>query len=230
MVYVYASEVTNLPDPRDFPEVMEGLTENRKEKTLRYLQAKDRKQSLGAGLLLKKVLQMHGADVDNIRLGANGKPELDDICFNLSHSHEMVVCAVSEKAVGCDIEKIKKAPEKLAERYFCENEIIHLNKFQNEEKEREFFRLWTMKESYMKMTGEGMKLALNRFEFVFENPVKVYRDGELCSCFVKEYEIPGYKLTVCAEEAEFADEVKKKLEIVPVEDVLKEVECTEEID
>lgn len=208
MVYVYAAKVTNLPDPKEFPEWMEGLAEVRKQKILRYKQQKDRKQSLGAGLLLKHVLLRHGVDSGNIRFGENGKPELDGICFNLSHSHDVVVCAVSNKVVGCDVEKVKNAPTKIAERFFCKNEIEHLEKFKNAERDSEFYRLWTMKESYLKMTGEGMQLALNRFEFVFEECVKVFRDGKICSCFVKEYEIPGYKLTVCAKEAEFAEEVE----------------------
>ena len=54
----------------------------------------------------------------------------------------------------------------------------------------EFFRLWTMKESYVKMTGEGLRLPLNQFEIRFEERVKIYRDGKTCACFLKEYEIP----------------------------------------
>lgn len=208
MVYVYAADVAHLPDPKEVTEWMEGLPEERKQKILRYKQSKDRKQSLGAGLLLKHVLYRHGTDMENIRLGEYGKPELDGICFNLSHSQEMVVCAISDKAVGCDIEKMGNAPERIAERFFCENEIKYLESFKNEKKDREFYRLWTMKESYMKMTGEGMHLELNQFEFIFEDRVKVVRGGKICPCFVKEYALPDYKLTVCAEEAEFAEKIE----------------------
>lgn len=208
MVYIYAADVSNLPDPKEFPEYMEGLPEERKQKTLRYVQEKDRKQSLGAGLLLKYVLNRHGVKYENIRIRENGKPESDEICFNLSHSDNMAVCAVSEQKIGCDVEKIKNAPERIAERFFCKDEILHLEKFKDEAKNQEFYRLWTMKESYMKMTGEGMSLALNQFEFVFGDFVKVVRDGKICSCFIKEYELPEYKLTVCAEEAEFAENIE----------------------
>ena len=93
------------------------------------------------------------------------------------------------------------------ERFFTENEVNYLNSFGNEEKIEEFFRLWTMKESYMKMTGEGMRLSLDRFEFVFEDSIKLYRDRHLCSCHIKEYKIPGYKLTICAKESEFSEKI-----------------------
>lgn len=208
MVYIYAAELTNLPDPKESPKLMEILPESRKQKILNYKQEKARKQGLGAGLLLHYVLQKHGAKSEDIQIGVNGKPELDGIYFNLSHSHDWAVCAVSEKPVGCDLEEIGFASMRIAERYFCKNEIRHLEKFKDEEKNREFYRLWTMKESYIKMTGEGMRVPLNRFEFVFEEPVKVIRDGEICPCHIKEYELPDYLLTVCAEEAEFSGKIE----------------------
>lgn len=208
MVYIYAMDVTDLPDPKDFPGLLKDLPEGRKEKALKYRHEKDRRQSLGAGLLLKYVMELHGASQEEIHLVGNGKPEGKGICFNLSHSHNMVVCAVSAEEVGCDVEKIGAPPMKVVQRFFGENEIRHLEMFEKEEKVREFYRLWTMKESYMKMTGEGMRLALNRFEMMFEDRVRVCRDGRYQPCFVKEYEIPGYMLTVCAREDKFAEQVE----------------------
>jgi 4'-phosphopantetheinyl transferase len=73
-----------------------------------------------------------------------------------------------------------------------------------DEKLKQFCRLWTMKESYMKFTGEGMKLALNRFEFNIEDSVKVFRDGILIPCFIKEYEFLDYCISICAQKNDFA--------------------------
>ena len=211
MVHVYVTSIIGLPDPMEVPEIMAELPEERKEKIQRYKLAEDRKQSLGAGLLLKKALLMHAISADKIIYGENDKPKIEGICFNLSHSHDMVVCAISEKEVGCDVEKIKKVKGKIAEHFFTKNEAAYLQALGEEERQNEFFRIWTLKESYLKMTGEGMKLALNQFEFVFGEGVKVLRNGEICNCFIKEYTLPGYKLSVCAEEAEFA-----QLQYMPV--------------
>lgn len=202
MVHVYAADITGLPDPLEHPQLMEELSEERKQKIMRHKQLGGRKQSLGAGLLLGQVLFRHGVIEGEICISEYGKPEIADICFNLSHSHEMVVCAVSAKSVGCDVEKVVPAPEKVAERFFTKKETEYINR------DEDFFRLWTMKESYMKMTGEGIHLPLNQFEIRLEEQLKVYREGERCVCFIKEYEIPGYKLSVCAEEAEFASEIQ----------------------
>lgn len=209
MVKIYVSNISDLPDPKDHPEILKGLSKKRIEKTLRYRQVKDRKQSFGAGLLLKKCLFEYGIDMESIRYGENGKPEAKGIHFNISHSQDMVVCVVSNQPVGCDIENVDDLKEGIAERFFTDNEIRYLNTFSGDKKRDEFYRLWTMKESYMKMTGEGMSLALDKFEFIIESDVKVYRDGKLCTCNIREYEIQGYKLTVCAEEEEYIYEETK---------------------
>ncbi len=208
MVYVYALNVQDLPDPVAEPGILEGLWEERKEKILRYKLVEGRKQSLGAGLLLKWALQRHGVAADKLSYGPNGKPEADGMFFNLSHSGEWAVCAISNASVGCDVEEIAQVREGIAERFFTEKEVQYLNCFDGAQKQHEFFRLWTLKESYMKMTGEGMSLGLNRFEFDLEGQPKVRRDGKVCGCYIKEYELPGYKLAVCAEDERFVQAVQ----------------------
>ena len=63
MVQVYAVDADKLPDPKEYPEVLTGLTKERREKAVRYLRPGDRKRSLGAGMLLREVLQIGRAHV-----------------------------------------------------------------------------------------------------------------------------------------------------------------------
>jgi len=199
MVKVYVMDILKLPDPMEYPECMDELPEDRKAKILRFKQSINRKQSLGAGLLLKQIFDENNQKLDDLYYGENGKPEVKGLYFNLSHSDEMVVCAVAESPVGCDIEKVDKYREGIAERNFTDNEMRYLKRFQGEERKEEFYRLWTMKESYLKMTGEGITVSLDQIEFVLEDFVQVFRNGNPCRCNVYEYDIPGYKLTVCTE-------------------------------
>lgn len=205
MVQLYILNVENLKDPLGHLEVLEGLSKERQEKILRYKQEHSRKQGLGAALLLKHVLNAHGLSMDNITYGKNGKPQIEGLHFNLSHSGDVVICAVSDKEVGCDIEKISDVKEGIADRFFTEKEVGYLNSFSIIEKQQEFFRLWTIKESYMKLTGEGMSLPLSGFEVIIGEGIQIYREGQLCPCVIKEYEIEGYKLAVCALEEEFEE-------------------------
>ena len=209
MVHVYIANVAGLTDPLEYPDLMKELPEDRVNKIKKLRQLKDRKQSLGAGFLLLTLLKRSGKSLDELCYEENGKPSIQGFSFNLSHSGDMVACAVSEKTVGIDIEGIKEMKADVAGRFFTSSEREHLEQYEGDRKEEEFFRLWTMKESYMKYTGEGMKLALDRFEFRFENKVSVYRDGHKVNCHIKEYNVPGYKMTVCAEENEFEAELEE---------------------
>lgn len=56
------------------------------------------------------------------------------------------------------------APLEVAEHYFYHSELAYIKAAKN--KDKAFFTLWTLKESYMKMTGRGMSLPLDSFEVV----------------------------------------------------------------
>lgn len=191
MVRVFISNISNLPDALKNPEAMESLPDERKDKIKRIKLAHGRRQSLGAGLLLKYA-----------------KTELgEELYYNLSHSGDYVICAVSNFAVGCDIEKIKKAPLKVAKRYFCEKEVSFLEKIHESARGEAFFRLWTIKESYVKMLKKGLAMGLDSFEVNFDDGISIKNNDEKLACHIKEYNLEGYKISVCAEEEFFADEM-----------------------
>ena len=104
-----------------------------------------------------------------------GKPcflERPDICFNLSHSHGAVACAVHDKPIGVDIEKLRSAPKRLAGNL----------------SDRDFFRRWTAKEASIKRDGKGIGALLRDFE-----------PDPLCQIF--EEILPGWVMAVCSSES-----------------------------
>ncbi len=208
MVKTFVANILNLPDPKENPNLLDEFLQDRKEKILSHKNLEGRKQSFVSTLLLQKILLQNNLNLQDVKFGNNKKPEIDGIFFNISHSDNFVICSVSENPVGCDIEKIRSVKSGFEKRFFTQNEVAYLEKFSCEEKINQFFRLWTMKESYMKFTGEGMKLALNRIEFAFDDSIKVFRDGILCDCNFKEYEFLGYKISVCAKENDFASNLE----------------------
>ena len=86
-----------------------------------------------------------------IRREENGKPIADEGCFSISHSGSFVVCAVSDKPVGVDVERLRKPPLRVAQRYFTEEEQKLL-----QEDDSQFWRIWTGKEALCKLSGEGI--------------------------------------------------------------------------
>lgn len=154
-------------------DILNGLSEYRKSKCLRFRTDEAQNLSLGAGYLLKNALAKYGINEMYVEYGfsENGKPYIlnfPGIEFNISHSGSRVLCVSSGDGLtlGCDIEKIRSGKIKVAERFFTkhENEVLS-NLKTDEEKDEMFSRLWTLKESFIKCTGEGLGRAMDSFEF-----------------------------------------------------------------
>jgi len=202
MISLYLADVSALLDPLEQKKLMKSLPFERQIRIQRMRSLAHRKQSLGAGLLLQMVLQQHGLSQEQIQINPSGKPVCEGIEFNLSHSGSLVICAVGDTPVGCDVEQLREAPRTLASRFFCEGEKDYLNGCNSDIYDKEFYRLWTMKESYMKYTGEGMKLPLNAFEIVQGEQVRILRDGNFTDCKIHECEVAGYCISVCTKDKE----------------------------
>jgi len=88
--------------------------------------------------------------------------------FNLSHTRGMVGCAISTLGrVGFDLENCKRSVDyvRLAEKKFSSCESEDVLSLAGKQKNTQFFRYWTLKESYIKLTGKGLREALNSFSF-----------------------------------------------------------------
>jgi 4'-phosphopantetheinyl transferase len=94
-----------------------------------------------------------------------GKPTLapavpaETLCFNLSHSHEMALYAVTHnRSIGIDIEHIRSNRDvaQLAKRYFSLREYEVISSLRPDQREEGFYNGWTRKEAYLKATGEGL--------------------------------------------------------------------------
>jgi len=91
----------------------------------------------------------------------HGKPILasgGDLHFNLSHSHNLALCAIADQQpVGIDLEYLRPvAVADLAQRFFRPGEWATLATLDGIEQQRTFFRYWTCKEAYLKACGDGL--------------------------------------------------------------------------
>lgn len=209
MVKIYVADISNLPDPLLNSELLHRLPLNRQQRIYKMKQENNRKQSMGVGLLLQKVLALYNIQDSQVCEGEHGKPMVEGLEFNLSHSGNLVICAVSDKPVGCDIEEIRQAPKGVAERCFSDSEQVFVNSFFGEEYNCAFFRIWTMKESYVKMTGEGLGLPVEAYEVDFDKErtsleqdgyAQVFRHGKMQGCHLRSLQLKGYIVSVCAED------------------------------
>ncbi len=193
----YTIDIRTLPDPKAEPAVMRHLPKDRQEKCLRFVHKEDRQRSLGAGNIINQILTDFNCK-HAITEGRCGKPETDGIFFNISHSGDYVIGVASDTPIGCDIEKMRKAPIGIADRFFCNGEKDYI--LGHKDRDFAFWQLWTLKESYMKMTGEGMSLPLDRFCIDVGNNISIYRDNIKQNCICKHFIYDGHSISVCRNE------------------------------
>ena len=181
-------------------ELMKGIDPARREAVLRYKSENVRRLSVAAGLLLAEAVKEElGLDPDEIEVETreNGKPYIkghEDFHYNLSHSGEMAVIAYGDEPVGVDVEQVKykRHDADVAQRFFTEKEaryILDGGDYDEAAAER-FFRVWTRKESYLKLLGFGLMKELKSFDVTDPTTAEGYGFAE--------YMDGEYIVTVCA--------------------------------
>lgn len=98
-------------------------------------------------------------------IGPHGKPFLLNrkLFFNLSHSNDSLLLAVSDmQEIGVDIESVRARDglSGIAERSFSPSELAYWRGLPLDEQVPVFFRLWTIKEAFVKAVGRGIALGL----------------------------------------------------------------------
>lgn len=107
-----------------------------------------------------------------VKKGLHGKPlwaGQEGLYFNVSNTAGLVVCALSNQETGVDAEQIRAVRPAVAKRCCTESELAYIwgksGEHREEETRERFFQLWTLKESFIKMTGQGMYFPLKNAEF-----------------------------------------------------------------
>ncbi|HGD3704313.1 TPA: 4'-phosphopantetheinyl transferase superfamily protein [Streptococcus agalactiae] len=142
----------------------------------------DIQRSINSLKLLKIGLNEFGIDLFREDLVYNefGKPSLKrkDIFYNISHSGKYVTCAISNKMVGIDIQKhIEKFEEIIS--FFSTSEKEYLASIPlHKLLIKEFFKIWTVKESYVKFLGKGLYKELDSFS-LFLDKKKIIDEGRI---------------------------------------------------
>lgn len=118
-----------------------------------------RESITGEYLLIKGLKEYFDVDYNDIEIikNNNGKPFINEknIFFSISHADNFVVCALSTKDIGIDVEKVKEVNLKAMELFATEKEKDYITNSLDKLEER-FFRIYTLKEAYVKMQGTDL--------------------------------------------------------------------------
>lgn len=152
-------DVSQISD-EEFLKLYRMTDRSRKDKADRLKREPAKKLTLAAGMLARMgIAEILGIDPKTISFGRdkNGKPYAKDldIHFSLSHSGTLAVCAISDKPVGVDAEREKDVDPNVAKRLFVGQELEYVFKTEENVSKR-IIEVWTKKEAYVKMLGQGV--------------------------------------------------------------------------
>ncbi|SFL10129.1 Phosphopantetheinyl transferase [Lachnospiraceae bacterium KH1T2] len=181
-----------LTDDAFFREMYHLVSLTRQRKVDKIKVPEVRAVSLAAGILIKNMCDAWHIDSKRIITNEHGKPMIPGgkpPYFSISHKHKIAVLAVSkDNQVGVDIEFIGMYREAMVKRFYTKAEIAFLDGIQDERKKREeFYRMWTMKEAYGKLVGDGLSTGL-----VFDTTMQ-YTSLKFTHQFVEK----DYIVTIC---------------------------------
>ena len=170
----------------------------------RRIAALRRKEAIAASLLGDHLARELAAELCScdpqtllVEDGRYGKPRLlgADAEISIAHSGIYAAAAAARRPVGIDLEMRRPVSRSIPMRMFSREEQTWLNQAPEQYLDR-FFRLWTMKEAYGKMTGFGIFSSRQFYaRFVKDELLELYPD-----CLFHFPAAPeGYYLSICVE-------------------------------
>lgn len=195
-MYFYVKKIEELISEKELPRAILSFGMQRKNEILSISNKKKKLESAAATMLLHQLLVDFGYDKDEIIKNEQGAPELKnqkEVFCSISHSGEYVACAISEKKIGIDIQEMKEGKRtKISERFFHEKEQKLCELDYSLEL---FYKIWTSKESYVKMNSCG--LAGNMHLFYLDLPGNhIISEGNEIMSNVYFEQIDGYMLCI----------------------------------
>ncbi len=150
-------------DNKCYEEIYLNLSASRKAHIDKMKKEDAKKSSLLATHIMNCLLEKSGTKNAILETDEKGRPYLkgSDMFISISHSCDMVACAIDNKPIGIDIEKIKPVTEKFI-KFVCtesEQEYILDENLTDSEKSQRFFEIWTAKEAVFKQneTASGIR-------------------------------------------------------------------------
>lgn len=192
--------IKNILSIGDIPLKKPDYMEEKRWENLQHIKAEaDKKRSLVSAYLLDYMCRELQIDNPVYEYSKRGKPILKDAecSFNLSHSGDYVVLAYhkGKEPVGVDIQKLRVMRDGMEKRLLHEKEKMMLP--EEEELRLHYLnRLWTVKESFVKMTGVGLACDFRTIHADFQKGIINADNVEKVFFTLKDWN-DDYYLSVC---------------------------------
>ncbi|MDF4221129.1 4'-phosphopantetheinyl transferase superfamily protein [Maribacter sp. M208] len=170
MTYLLFTNLTDEKNDSFFVEARLCFSEEFVTKFEKYKRWQDAKSTILGRLLLAYGLKnLYQIDIDDLQMNftKDKKPFIENsaIKFNISHSNDVIVCAITSVGeVGVDVEKINDVNIQDFKGQFSKVEYDAIINSSNEL--QQFYTYWTQKEAVVKCYGSGLNIPLDSFEII----------------------------------------------------------------
>lgn len=213
---IYATKISDISN-KMLDKLSLLITLEKRIRIERFISKEDKIRTL-IGEILARTIASEEVGIRNKHIifdkNQYGKPYLKNYSkfnFNISHSGDFVVCAIDDKSVGIDIEQVKHIGyEGIAESFFSTSEIEGIYQKDLYRRLREFYRIWTLKESYIKCCGQGLSIPLKSFSISIDTSDKIRAviDNKYSEHTFNIFDIElDYKIAVCSINKETASDI-----------------------
>lgn len=135
-----------------------------------------------------------------------GKPYFKEyplFYFNISHSNDYIIIGMGDSELGVDIEKKRIYDPALAKRFLHPDEFSFIESAIQEKKAIYFSKIWNVKESYVKYTGDGIANTFKTFSIEIKQDSSIIFlpeiiDGKSPIYFKQYQDISNYYISVCS--------------------------------
>lgn len=215
MFFICCVNITNLKGEETLADLFKYISKEKYKKLMRYKNINDKKRGVISELLVRYLISIRSEIKSNeiiIDKSKYGKPfvkNINEIEYNVSHSGKFVVCIIGNYPVGIDVEKISNIDLSVSDIVFETKEYEEFQQINDLEKREYFYRMWCLKESFIKAKGFGLYMNLNSFRINIVNENNIYCFYQGNKYYFKEYKIDlFYKLSICSKINEFPNEIK----------------------
>ncbi|OMF02992.1 4'-phosphopantetheinyl transferase superfamily protein [Paenibacillus sp. FSL H7-0942] len=173
MITIRVLQVPEVLPEANWNQLLSQVSAERRAQASRFVRQADAYRSVLGEILtrvtLSKLTGLRPAELSFTR-NSYGKPSLShhsDVQFNVSHSGDWIaLISGSTDELGVDVEKIAPIDMQIAERFFSPKESQFLAAEPDDRRLETFYRLWTLKESYIKAVGMGLSIPLDSFALI----------------------------------------------------------------
>lgn len=217
VIRVFYTEISQQTGPDVYDKLLKSFPPGIRSKILEYQNEKERNLRITGKALLAYALKQPGiqtgVSLEQYDYSVTNQPILKgaDLKFSISHSGNIVVCAVANNPIGVDVERIKPVKLDLMKFYFNSAswfEIINAPDIYTE-----FYRHWTMREAAIKAAGFGIDQMELSEMFPEDHTIQVRNEIYYCRMLPVRYDY-----TVCLASGKEIEDVE--LNRLSIEDLV----------